>query len=106
METKAAGVVLAMPEKAAGGGLRGAGAALWRWMRVFWRRLRARGRRRRKSLAVVESTALGERRFVSVVEFEGQRFLIGSSPSAVTLLARLRDAGAAGRDAGSEGGER
>jgi flagellar biogenesis protein FliO len=43
-------------------------------------------------LVVSETVALGDRRFVSVIKFEGQRFLIGSSASSVTLLARLPDA--------------
>lgn len=57
--------------------------------------LRASARRiKAKRLAVSETVALGDRRFVAVIEFEGQRFLIGSSPSAVTLLSRLRPQGA------------
>ena|ERR1700691_1765835 len=58
---------------------------------AFWRALVSRARRRPKSLVLVESSALGDRRFVTVVQFEQQRFLIGSSPSSVTLLARLPD---------------
>ncbi|MFZ3342194.1 MAG: flagellar biosynthetic protein FliO [Terriglobales bacterium] len=68
-------------------------AVVRRGIEVFWRALVARARRRPKSLVLVESSALGDRRFVSVVQFERQRFLIGSSPSAVTLLARLPNAG-------------
>ena len=45
-----------------------------------------------KFLLVSETSALGDRRFVAVVQFERQRFLIGSSPFSVTLLARLSDA--------------
>jgi Flagellar biosynthesis protein, FliO len=48
-------------------------------------------RRQRKTLAVRETAALGDRRFVSVIQFERRRFLIGSSPSSVTLLAQLPD---------------
>jgi flagellar biogenesis protein FliO len=66
---------------------------------VFWRALISRARARPKSLALVESSALGDRRFVSVVQFERQRFLIGSSPSSVTLLAQLPDAAEIARDA-------
>ena len=44
-----------------------------------------------KALAVRETVALGDRRFVSVIEFERQRFLIASSPSAITLLSILGD---------------
>jgi len=56
----------------------------------LWRALAHRVEHR-KSLVVLESAAVGERRFVTVVRFERQRFLIGSSASAVTLLARLPD---------------
>jgi Flagellar biosynthesis protein, FliO len=77
----------------------------WRWPRVlprplvalhhqlenFWRALIVHTRRVPKSLIVSESAALGDRRLVSVVQFERQRFLIGCGPSTVTLLARLPD---------------
>jgi len=46
---------------------------------------------KRKTLRVRETAALGDRRFVSVIQFERQRFLIGSSPSSVTLLSQLPD---------------
>jgi flagellar biogenesis protein FliO len=44
-----------------------------------------------KKLAVRETASLGDRRFVSVIQFERQRFLIACSPTAVTLLAHLPD---------------
>jgi flagellar biogenesis protein FliO len=47
-----------------------------------------------KVLFVRESAALGDRRFISVIQFERSRFLIGSSPASVTLLAQLPDASA------------
>ena len=68
-------------------------AALRRARHLLWRALVHRARRTPKSLRVAETAALGDRRFVAVVEFERQRFLIGTSPSAVTLLASLPDAG-------------
>ncbi|MGC2560140.1 MAG: flagellar biosynthetic protein FliO [Terriglobales bacterium] len=74
-------------------------AAACRGFENFWRALRARSRRRPKLLALVESSPLGDRRFVTVVQFEGQRFLIGSSPASITLLARLPDAGPKAADA-------
>ena len=63
------------------------------WRTVIWRSLacRIRVRRPRKQLSVSETAALGDRRFVSVIQFERRRFLIGSSPSSVTLLSRLPD---------------
>jgi|SRR5208283_2290646 len=63
------------------------GSGVWRsWL---WRSLVGRARGKHKALAVRETAALGDRRFVSVIQFERQRFLIGSSPSSVTLLAQL-----------------
>jgi flagellar biogenesis protein FliO len=60
-------------------------------LQAFWRALVSRTGSKRKLLSVRESAALGDRRFVAVVEFERQRFLIGSSPASVTLLAQLPD---------------
>lgn len=71
-----------------------------------WGDFVASARRSPKLLLVTESSALGDRRFVAVVQFERQRFLIGSSPSSVTLLARLSDADRAmdsGADATTSG---
>jgi flagellar biogenesis protein FliO len=65
---------------------------------------RARGKR--KTLAVRETAALGDRRFVSVIQFERQRFLVGSSPSSVTLLAQLPDECGSGEGSRKESGER
>jgi len=50
-----------------------------------------RSQKKRKTLSVCETANLGERRFVAVVQFERQRFLIGASPSSLTLLAQLPD---------------
>ena len=84
-------------------------SALWRsWVRRSWVRRSWVGRSwvgrswvgrswvcragsKRKELSVRETAALGDRRFVSVIQFERQRFLIASSPSSVTLLAQLSD---------------
>ena len=59
---------------------------LVRWLRVRCRRWRARTPRQ---LRLCETLALGERRFVAVVQFEQQRFLIGGTGTAVALLASL-----------------
>jgi len=58
---------------------------------VTWSSFVSRTRSQRKMLSVGESAALGDHRFVSVIQFERQRFLIGSSPSSITLLAQLPD---------------
>jgi hypothetical protein len=74
------------------------------WKSSLWKSLfRRAGGKRNRTLAVRETAALGDRRFISVIQFESRRFLIGSSPSAITLLAQLPDepAGGNGRDAGA-----
>jgi hypothetical protein len=52
--------------------------------------LRASGRPARR-LRVSETVALGERRFVAVVEFEQARFLVGGTSASLVLLARLNN---------------
>jgi len=44
---------------------------------------------KQRSLFIKETAGLGDRRFVAVLQFERQRFLIGGSPGSVTLLAHL-----------------
>jgi hypothetical protein len=83
-------------------------SAIWRsltwesgtWKSLTWKLLVGRARSQRKTLSIRETVGLGDRRFVSVIQFERQRFLIGSSPSAVTLLAHLADESAAAENAG------
>lgn len=61
---------------------------------ALWKPFIGRIRSQRKKLTVCDTTSLGDRRFVSIVQVEYQRFLIGYSPSTVTLLAQLPDEGA------------
>ena len=63
-----------------------AAAAWWRvWAKIEVRR----AEHGRRSLRVVETIALGEKRFMSIVQVEGARFLIGGGSAGVSLLARL-----------------
>lgn len=82
-----------------------ASTALARISALLSTRLRAiwRSQKRRKALSVRETTSLGERRFVAVIQFERQRFLIGASPSSVTLLTQLSDDEAPFNDSCSDG---
>jgi flagellar biogenesis protein FliO len=57
----------------------------------FWERVSRLGRRAPRRLRLCESLPLGERRFVAVVEFEAERFLLGGTPSSMVLLSRLAD---------------
>ncbi len=69
---------------------------------MIWRSLICRAGSKRKTLSVRETAALGDRRFVFVIQFESQRFLIGSSPSAVTLLAQLPDVSPSDEETGEQ----
>jgi hypothetical protein len=75
------------------------------WRSVIWRSLVCRVGGKRKTLSVRETAALGDRRFVSVIQFECQRFLIGCSPTSVTLLSRLSDESASSEPGGEVAGE-
>ncbi|HEY7098549.1 MAG TPA: flagellar biosynthetic protein FliO [Terriglobales bacterium] len=61
-------------------------ALLVRWFAGlnFWQ-----GGRRTRQLRLCETLALGEKRFVAVVQFERQRFLIGGTSTGVALLSEL-----------------
>jgi flagellar biogenesis protein FliO len=55
-----------------------------------WATIEARRRtQRRRSLRVVESVSMGEKRFVAIVQVEQARFLVGGGSAGVSLLARL-----------------
>lgn len=56
---------------------------------IRWIRSRQIGPERRLRLA--ESVSLGEKRFAAVLEFEGQRFLVGGGATSVQLLTELRN---------------
>ena len=60
---------------------------------ALWERVLRLSRRAPRRLRLCESLPLGERRFVAVVEFEAERFLVGGTPSSLVLLSRLTDAG-------------
>ncbi len=68
------------------------------WMKVMaaqlagtasWLLQRAKSQQGRKTLRVCETASLGERRFVAVIQADGERFLIGGSATSVSLLAQL-----------------
>ena len=63
-----------------------AGGALWALRRWGIKRLPGTGGSR---LQVEETLALGDRRFVSILRAEHERFLIALSPGGITLLSRL-----------------
>ncbi len=61
--------------------------ALGQFMR--WARQAMRPRKVRR-LHVRETLSLGDKRFVAVIEFDRQEFLVGGSGNSLALLARLQ----------------
>ncbi len=73
---------------------RTAAARIWQTLdSAYWRICAAlesrRAIQRHRSLRVVETVAMGEKRFVAIVQVEEQRFLVGGGSAGVTLLAKL-----------------
>jgi flagellar biogenesis protein FliO len=60
---------------------------------ALWERVLRLGRRAPRRLRLCESLPLGDRRFVAVVEFDRERFLVGGTASSLVLLSRLEEAG-------------
>jgi len=56
----------------------------WSWMQQ-----KLRAPRGKKRLRVCESVSLGEKRFVAVIQVDGEQFLVGGSASSVSTLAHL-----------------
>jgi len=64
---------------------------IWARLSHWWRRASTHSKARRLRLS--ESLSLGEKRFVAVIEFESERFLIAGGSAGVNLLARLGEGG-------------
>jgi hypothetical protein len=56
----------------------------WQWVQA-----RSKTTRRTRKLRVCESAQLGEKRFVALIQADGQRFLIGGTSTSISLLATL-----------------
>jgi len=59
----------------------------WNWLRQ-----RLKTQQSKKRLRVCESVSLGEKRFIAVVQVDGEQFLVGGSSSSVSTLAHLEQA--------------
>ena len=81
MESNAASQVTSPPEVAWSVALKNS----WQWVQ------RAVMPRKARRLRVCETLSLGERRFLAVIEFDRQEFLVGGSGNSLALLARLHD---------------
>lgn len=73
-------------------------SALWSRIGILWERLQSVSGRVPKRLRLCESLTLGERRFVAVVEFDKERFLVGATASSMVLLSRLEDSSESNRE--------
>jgi len=56
----------------------------WNWLQQ-----RLKTQQSKKRLRVCESVSLGEKRFIAVVQVDGEQFLVGGSSSSVSTLAHL-----------------
>ena len=60
------------------------------WQRTSaWTKTQVAARQRRKRLRVCESVSLGEKRFVAVIQVDGQQFLVGGASNSIAMLAQL-----------------
>jgi len=61
----------------------------WAQFSQWWQRLVRLSRRTPRHLHLCESLAMGDRRFVAVIEYDRARFLVGGTSASLVLLARL-----------------
>ena len=54
-----------------------------------WASQQLKSHQTKKRLRVCETVSLGEKRFVAVVEIDGEQFLVGGAAGSVATLARL-----------------
>jgi flagellar biogenesis protein FliO len=76
-------------------GFRTAFANVWTFLAAMmtqawsWAQQKLRSQQGKKRLRVCESVSLGEKRFVAVIQVDGEQFLVGGSSSSVATLAHL-----------------
>lgn len=64
------------------------------WQRTsVWTKTQMAARQKRKRLKVCESVSLGEKRFVAVIQVDGQQFLVGGAANSIAMLAQLEKQG-------------
>ena len=62
---------------------------VWTWLTRHSRGVLTRRVSRR--LKVAETVSLGEKRFVSILQVDGEQFLVGGSSASLVLLAKLEE---------------
>ncbi len=72
-----------------GGGLTWGGIVIWLVAASNWVQKFLGSRHSRKRLRVCETVSLGDKRFVAVIEVDGEQFLVGGASNSVVTLARL-----------------
>lgn len=60
---------------------------LYTWLRTQGA---ARATQSRRRMRVTETVSLGDKRFVAILQVDGERILIGGSPGSVSLLKELK----------------
>jgi flagellar biogenesis protein FliO len=61
------------------------------WLAAFFSRVfsAAAGGRNARRLRLCETLSLGEKRFIAVVEYDRQKFMVAGTPQQISLLQRL-----------------
>jgi len=62
---------------------------LWEFCKTAWTSLQSR--QSKKAMRLCETVSLGDKRLVAILSVGEQRYLIGASPSNISLLAQLPD---------------
>lgn len=61
----------------------------------MWAQVKALPHRPPRRLRLCETLSLGEKRFIAVVRYDRQQFLVGGTANSIALIARLGEAPAA-----------
>lgn len=84
------GAAIARGRNACGSECAAVNSTIWNRVSEFFRRcLAAMPSRAEKRLKLCETLSLGERRFVAVVRYREQQFLVGGTGQTIALLAHL-----------------
>jgi len=67
----------------------GPGRQMWKALEGLWRKVSIQ--RKAREMKLHETLVLGEKRFLAVVEWQSEKFLIGVTPQQITMLGNRRD---------------